>query len=281
MPAKLEDGEEPLNILYYGEGGTGKTTHLAHMADGGKIIVVNAESGLKARALKACGVKTANIEIYPDPGEPVTFEGLEGLWKHLYEQLDKNPKAYYGAYWDSITEIYSVLLDAVRMDAYERSQRGTKPRETEFFTDRADYGVMTEQVRKLVRKFRDLPIHFGASALERREQDDDGEVLYFPSVNPALQKDLYLWFDIVCHTSMKVLVDEETKESTEQFRGAFRPVGKYRAKDRFKATPIELIDPTFDRVLKYVEGDLTLDSDPIIKAARAAKNKPKTTNTRK
>jgi hypothetical protein len=271
MPAKLEDVEEPLNILYYGEGGTGKTSHLAHMADAGKILVINAESGLKARALKQLGVKTANIEIYPEPGEPVTFEGLEATWKHLYEQLNKSPKAYVGCYWDSLTEIYSVLLDAARADAYQRSLRGVKPRESEFFTDRADYGVMTEQVRKLVRKYRDLPIHFGASALERREQDDDGEVTYYPSVNPALQKDLYLWFDVVCHTTLKIDEDKETKTVTEQFRGAFRPVGKYRAKDRFKATPVELIDPTFDRVLAYVEGALTLESDPVIKKARANK----------
>ena len=159
MPSKLEDVAEPLRILYYGEGGTGKTTHLSHMASGGKVVAANAENGLKARALKACGVKTANIEVWPEAAEAVTFEGLEKLWMELYEELNKNPKAYVGCFWDSLTEIYSVLLDAARVEAYERSQRGTKPRDSEFFTDRADYGVMTEQVRKLSRKYRDLPIH--------------------------------------------------------------------------------------------------------------------------
>jgi KaiC/GvpD/RAD55 family RecA-like ATPase len=268
MAHQLEDVDEPLRILLYGEGGTGKTTHLCHMADLGKILVINAEAGVKARALRACGVNTKNIEVFPSADETISFDSLEAEWKRVYEAVSKKPNAYVGVVWDSLTEIYSVLLDQARADAYKRSQRGVKPRESEFFTDRSDYGVMAEQFRKLIRKFRDLPCHLGASALERREVDEnDGEVKYLPSVTPALQKDLYLWFDIIGHTTVKI--DEESKE--EQYRSAFRPVSKYSGKDRFKATPIELVEPTFTRVLKYVDGSLTLENDPVIKAAKAAK----------
>ena len=268
MSHMLEDAEEPLRLLFFGEGGSGKTTHLAHLADLGKVLIINAEAGVKATALKKCGVNTKNIEVFPSPDETISFESLEEEWKRVYDALNKNPKAYVGVVWDSLTEIYSVLLDQARADAYAKSQKGLKPRESEFFTDRSDYGVMAEQFRKLIRKYRDLPCHFGASALERREVDEnDGEVKYSPSVTPALQKDLYLWFDIIGHTTTRI--DEETKE--EQFRASFRRVGKYAGKDRFKATPVELIEPTFTRVLKYVDGSLTLEKDPVIKAARANK----------
>jgi hypothetical protein len=268
MGQQLEEIDEPLNILYYGEGGSAKTTNLCRMANLGKILVISAESGVKARALKACGVNIKNIEIYPGEGAEITYEGIEAEYHRIAEALQKKSGAYVGVVWDSLTEIYSVLLDQVVADAYKRSLRGQKPRESEFFIDRSDYGVMTEQVRKLIRKYRDLPCHFGACALERREVDEnDGAVAYRPSVTPALQKDLYLWFDVVCHTTVEI--NPDTKE--EQYRGSFRPIGKYRAKDRYKATPSELIEPTFDRVFGYVEGSLTLDNDPVIKKARAQK----------
>jgi len=258
MAQALTAMTEPLNVLYYGDGGTGKTTHLAHMADLGKVCIVNAESGVKRRALERSGVNVDNIEVFPEPGEKLTYESMEAEWLRIREALDKDPSAYVGWIWDSLTEIYKVLLDDVRTVGQAWMDKTGKKRDS-----REDYGEMGDQVRKLIRRGRDLPCHFGACALERRDVDEsDGTVAYRPSITPALMTDLYGWFDLVCHTSVIEVGD------TEQYRGLFKPLGKFRGKDRYKVMPRQLVDPTFDRVLAYVEESLTAESDPVMVAAQ-------------
>jgi hypothetical protein len=268
MPQPLTDLKEPVNALYYGDGGTGKTTALAGMANLGKVLIVNAESGVKRRALEAMDVDVDAIEIFPGPDEEITYDGLEAEWRRMRDALDEDPDSYVGVVWDSVTEIYKALLDNVVEAAVERQKRAGRARD-EFFIDRADYGVMTEQVRRLVRRYRDLPCHFGMAALARREQDDDGAVLYLPAVTPALQNDLIGWVDIVCHTSV-VHVD-----GVDEFRGLYKPHGKFRGKDRLRVLPKWLVNPSFDRVVAYAEGDLDVDSDPIMKEAAARAKKAK------
>lgn len=258
MAQALTSIDEPLNVLYYGDGGTGKTTHIAHMADLGKIRIVNAESGVKRRALERSGVNVDNIEIFPEVGEKLTYETLEADWLEMREALHKDPTAYVGYSWDSITEIYKVLLDDVIAAGQVVSDRTGKKRDP-----REDYREMSDQVRKLVRRCRDLPCHFAASALERRDVDDsDGSVAYRPSITPGLQTDLYGWFDLVCHTSIAEVGE------FEQYRGLFKPLGKYRGKDRYKVMPKQLVDPTFDRVLAYVEESLEPETDPVMVTAQ-------------
>lgn len=264
MTQTLTDIEEPLTTLYYGEGGTGKSTHLAHMANLGRIVAINAESGLKARALKRCGVNVKNIDVYPAPDERATYNGLVQEWMRIREANHKKPGTYVGVFWDSLTEITQLLLEDVREANPDRKD------------ERKSYGEMQDQIRSLIRKYRDLGIHFGASALDRRDIDDDGEVIYRPSVNPALQKDLPLWFDEII--SCSVSVDEEGEE---HYLGLFRAAGKRKGKDRFKVMPRYIVNPTFTRVLEYVEEELTADKDKISQTAFAKLNPPKNTKRNK
>lgn len=257
----LTEALEPVNTLYAGDGGSGKTTAIARMANGGKLFLVNAESGVKSRALKKRGVAVENIEIFPGPDEELSFESLEGQWLRIREELHEDPNAYFGVGWDSITEIHKALLDAVVAKAVIKADRVGKERDPNFIA-LEDYGVMTEQVRSLMRKYRDLPCHFAASALLRRDQDDDGTVTYNPAITPKLGLDLVGWMDIVCVTSV-ALVDGD-----EEYRGLFRPHGKYRGKDRLGVMPKWLVDPYFDRVLGYVEEEMTIENDPVMAEAK-------------
>jgi hypothetical protein len=269
MAEALTDSQEILCVLYYGDGGTGKTTDLAHMADLGKVVIVNAERGVKRSALERSGVNVDNIEVWPPPGEKVTYEGLEAEWLRLYEALNKDPDAYVGWIWDSLTEVYNVLFDSVKLAGEEWEARTQKKRDP-----RSDYGDTNDQVRKLIRKARDLPCHFGASALERRDQDNDGTIVYRPSIAPGLMKDMAMWFDIIVHKSV-VEVGED-----EQYVGLFKPLGKYRGKDRFKVMPRQVVSPSFDRVLAYVEESLTAPDDPVMQKAQKERDAQKK-NTKK
>jgi hypothetical protein len=260
MPRQLIEEDEPLNILYYGEGGGGKTTDVMAMAVFGKVWVANAESGVKARALRRVAdelgieIPIENIEIFPGPGEELTYDGLEGEWKRIREALHKDPKAYAGVIWDSVTEIQQTMKDLDVARSLMKANRRGLDRDP-FIVDQDNWRTVNEQCRALIRKFRDLPCHFAATALERREKDNHGEVVYMPGVTPGLQSDLIGWMDVVCHVEEKVINNEEA------YMGLFRNRTVYRGKDRFKVLPAQIVDPTFDRVVAYVNDELTLEDD--------------------
>jgi hypothetical protein len=255
--------EEYLNICYYGNEGTGKTTDLAHMAKLGKVMYVNAESGIKRRPIESFGVPLANIELYPDPtsGEPLTFEGMEAVFWAMKRDLENEPGSWAGTVWDSGSEITKLLLEDVTAKRVAKAEKLKRQGKTvseamlsPFFRDRDEWGEMSEQVRWLLRRFRDLPCHFGISCLMRRDTDDDGKVHYGPAVNPGIQGDVLGWVDVVCRTTAEVV------DGRDAYVGHFRPESKYRGKDRFRGLdegiPRLMRDPTFDRVLMALRGEL-------------------------
>lgn len=258
--ATLSEIRDPVNILYYGNPGSGKTTALAHMAKLGRVIHIDSESGLKGKPLQALGVPIERIELHRD----ISYQALESLFWDIKSDLDSDPDAYAGVIWDSITETQKIMLEAVVHRAVEKANNKGMERD-EFFVDRSDWGVITEQMRRLIRMFRDLPCHTGWSALERRDQDDDGTVKYGPALSPAVQTDLMGYVDLICHTDA-VLIDNESF-----FVGQFRTEGKYQAKDRLGPMPNKMVTPTVDRVIAYYEGTIDESNDPEL--ARASKAK--------
>lgn len=261
--ATLADDDEYVNALYYGKSGTGKTLAAAHMAKLGPVVFINAENGLKKRAAKQHGIDPSNVLIFPDPAtdEELTFKAIEDLGWELKAELDDDPTRYAGIVWDSASEIHKVLLTTHANKMWEKAQRNGRDRDR-FFIDRPDYGVMTEQMRTLIQFYRDLPCHLAITALERRDQDDDGKIQYAPAVTPALQADLIGWMDIIGHTYV------ETFKTGPEYRADFEPAGKYQAKDRFEALPRMLIDPFFDRIVGYVHDEINSDNDPVMNAGR-------------
>jgi len=230
--ATLSDEREFVNILYYGEPGVGKTTALAHMAKLGRVVYIDAEAGLKPGPLKRLGVPIENIE----PHREVSYKALDALYHELVGELAADPDAIAGVVLDSISEIQRKILEQDAKNPIELSQR--------------DYGVNTQELRLLIRHFRDLPCHVGFTSHVRRDQDDDGEVRYGPSLTPAVQGDLLGYVDLVCYLRTARRDDGDEPD----YVGVFRPIGKHKAKDRFGILPPKLIDPSFDRVAAYVEG---------------------------
>lgn len=255
--AALSVEDEKINLCYYGPEGTAKTTNAAYMAHLGRVLYINAEGGLIARRLKRLGVPIENIKIWPDPdsGETVSFQGIEDLFWNLKGDLLADKDSWAGVVWDSATEITAAILEDVVASQVEKAERAGKSRDP-FFTDIADYGTMATQVRQLLRKFRDLPCHFVLTALERRDTDDDGQVAYGPAVIPSLMSDIAGYVGILIHTEVKEIGGEQI------YTGRTATGTKYRAKDRFGVLPKNMATPTFDRVVAYMNEDLTPDTDP-------------------
>ena len=265
--AAYDETEEHLNVLYWGREGAGKTIDIAAATQLGKVLFVNAEGGLKKRALLANGVKTENLVVFPRPGQPLTYDTLEQAIFRIKSDLMDDPKSWFLFAIDSVTELAQAFTDEAGDDRYEKGKKKNPAWNPtigdQFFTDLSDYGTSTKMVRKIVRMLRDLPIHVAMTTLERRDVDEDtSKVAYGPAVGPALQTSLLGYVDVVLYCKAP---DEER----DYFRAQTKKVGAARAKDRIGILPKVLVNPTFPRLLAYNEGTLAEDSDPVQKVLEA------------
>ncbi|HEU5046109.1 MAG TPA: AAA family ATPase [Nocardioidaceae bacterium] len=269
----LDDTVDYLNVLLYGREGTAKTTSAAFAANvaakqgKGRVLVVNAEGGLKAVALRRRGIDTSRIAVWPDPekGEQITFKSLERLHERLLSDLTDDPGCWFAVIIDSLTDVHVALREQAtdkRINKMQNDPRVTdKSLIDEDFVDRDDYGVMTNQLRQLTRRFRDLPCHVIITALERT---DDKTGVVGPSLTPALAGDVLGYVDLVMYLRATLhATGEDEDDALAEFRALTRPGKVTRAKDRFDLTPRVLVEPRFDRILGYIMGELEEASDPI------------------
>lgn len=267
----LDQEPDHLSVLYYGREGTTKTTSALRMTAlpaPGRVLLVNAEGGAKAQALAKHGVDTSRVATWPAPGKRVTFAGLEALFYRLAADLEKDPDAWLGVVWDSGTEIVQTVLDQVVEDAIAeqeeiiaktRGRAGNISVRDRFDTDRDDYRKMSNMVRSLVRKWRYLPCHFVMTALVR---EDGGEgkgkrTVYGPKFTPALADDILGYMDQVLY------LKSTRNKGRPVYYATTVQADDDRAKDRYDSLPRELVDPGFDRVLGYIQGELVAADDPI------------------
>lgn len=269
----LEEAEEYVNALFYGEPGSGKTTNAASMAKlGGTIVYIDAEAGLKVQPMKRLAIPTDRILRY----RVETFDDLQNLYWQLKAKLEEQAarvaqakkdgeeipaeeraKFVIGVVFDSMTEIQKKLLEGITNARYAKSvaqaqRAGMVVQDDPFSTDRDEWGRMTEMCRRVTRQFRDLECHTAFVCLDRREVDKEateGGVFYRPALTPAFSTDLMGYVDVVIYTSREE-VDDLHDES--QFVGITTATGKYRGKDRYGVLPSAFPNPTFDRLVHFV-----------------------------
>jgi hypothetical protein len=247
----LDDAEEFVNVLYYGEPGSGKTTAAASMAKLGKIVYIDAEAGLKVQPMRRLSIPTDQIMRY----RVETFDDLQNLYWQLKAKLDEEPGAFAGVVFDSMTEIQKKLLEGITNARYAKSvaqaQRGGfEVKDDPFETDRDVWGRMSEMCRRICRQFRDLECHTAFVCLDKRDVDKEGDggVFYRPALTPAFATDLQGYVDVVLHMSQ----EDAELDDFSRFIGLSVPIGKYRGKDRYGVLPPSMPNPTFDRVVDFV-----------------------------
>lgn len=274
----LEDAPEYQRILWYGREGSGKTTDAADAANrakalGSKVLVINAEAGLKIKALQRAGVDTSAIRLWPDPNKPVqiTHRRLDRLFRTLMQDLEADRNAWYAVVFDSASDIVESMVGYVGDKRVAKARDGGVDIDEidEYATDRNDYGTMGKMFRDILRKYRDLPCHVLLTALERRDEDEDTHrVMYGPAVSPGVQGSLLGYVDIVLAT--------KADDGSNPFRALTAKTARYRAKDRYHILPPVLVEPTFGRILDYYDGVLTEATDPKQALLRSGKKKPAT-----
>lgn len=258
----LDDVDEYYKLLYYANPGDGKTTAIAAMARRGHVVYIPSDPGLKPKALKRQGIPIENIEPWYD----VSYDGLIELHENLLRRTASGEKIF-GLCWDTCTEQIRVFVrEAVEAGVIKAEKIGKLRSEFDVYVE--DYGIVTEQMRKLLRLFHGLPMHLAIACHVRRTVDDDGSVSYGPGLTPAVAADMVGYMDCIIHLRTTDFGDDEP-----EFSGLTRPSGKWQAKDRYGLLPKNMIDPSFDRVLDYLDEKIVKEEDPLQIAARARRAK--------
>ena len=117
--APVDDVVDYTNTLLYGREGSGKTTAAARLANlasslpagKGKVLVINAEGGLKKKPLQNRGVDTSRVVLWPDPKkhQRVTHQSLDQIHRKVKADLERDPESWLGVVFDSATEMELLL----------------------------------------------------------------------------------------------------------------------------------------------------------------------------
>lgn len=247
----LADIQTHMKLLYYGRPKSGKTTDAASIAKSegvARVEYIEVESGLKPQPLiNHFAVPVAKINVNRETDD----EAIEDLISTLNADV---PDA---VVVDSATELHKKLLEELAGFKRSRDLAAGKVRD-KYSVEVGDYGDNTTQMRRFFRAFRDLPCHTIFVALEKRDQDKQtGEVGYGPDLTPKLASDLLGYVDVICHTT----VEGVAGRAEPNYWGTFRALDLYEGGDRFHMLPPRLINPSADRILAYIDGELTLDDD--------------------
>jgi hypothetical protein len=255
----LDEANEWAKVVYYGDPSTGKTTALAGMAHLGKVLFVDAESGLKKTALRRVGIPTENIERTTVRG----FEDMQALIWELRDAFDKDPGHLIGVCVDSFSELEQVILTQVTQDKVDKASRRGVARDP--FDNDESWQENSAKMRRILRDLRDLPCHVGFAALSRRDMDEEGVVFYRPANTPQVSNLLVASCDI--SIAMQPVWTQE--RGGDVHWGITKRSGKWYGKDRFGILPLRFPYPSFDRIAGYLAGELTAKTDPEVKAFRA------------
>ncbi len=253
MPSLIDEAEFS-RICLFGEYGTGKTTALASAVNlGGRVHHLDAEKRLKASPIRRAGFDPALITPHRD----FNLKDLSQLVWDVKAELHDSPGSVSAFGLDTVTELTKQGIRAIA-DRNLQAEKRKADKQGIVFTytpgnvDLEWWNELTEIMTMWFRDLTALETNLVFLAHERREVDAAG-VRIGPATSPAIQAALLAYVDIVGHI-----------ENDLGFRVArFAPGSKYVAKDTFGVLPGMMASPTVERIVRYVSGELTPDTDPV------------------
>lgn len=268
----LDDVQEFYRGLYYSDPGGGKTTAIAAAARLGRVVYIDADGGLKPKALRRHDIPTGNIEPVPD----TSYAGLIALHQELLIRLADGEEIFALA-WDTASKSQEAFLDEVMPRSLEKSERKARRQSVEYERSEfevylEDRGEVVEMMKKLLRRFHGLPCHLLIGAHQRRDVDDEtSKVTIGPGLSPSVSASFGGWMDFIIHCRSELFEGDASLAEWEgmEFMGVTRPDGRFVAKDRFGILPMRMINPSFDRVVGYLDGNIVRNKDELQNAAIA------------
>lgn len=281
--------DDYLKMLVYAQGGIGKTVLAATTSQlDGDTLFISAERGTKSIRLKKWAerinlekIHVVGMDNFIDFNDYYEFlydhvemvkqydryrksgdntnasKILESIWKQQSDEVRKKgemPRIYRTVVIDSLTEVQRRSLDRIVDTRTGQVNPGSITRGVKFESNRTtlqDYGDNTQQMRKLVRAFRDLDMNVIFTALESEIQDEmTGKVTVRPALTDKLWQDVNGYVDIVAR-----MFTTTNKEKQTVRKIAFQPYANYTAKDRTGALGMGMTDATVKQIVDKIAAE--------------------------
>ena len=180
------------------------------------------------------------------------------------ERGDNEVRIYHTIVIDSITENQKRSMDRILAIKYNEGTGGTFGAKVDFDTKNAatlpDYGTNTNQLRKLVRAFRDMEINVVYTALLGTDEDKDSGRIneYRPALTDKLAQDVKGFVDVIGY----YFLDNGKDKNAEPIRRLMvQPIPKYMAKDRSGSLGKVVNNPTIPMIFgKVIDGLVKIEN---------------------
>ena len=217
--------------LFFGPAGGGKTTLLGTAEDDPRtspMLLLDYEGGLTS--LVGRDIDVVRIRSWQDYNEVYTLLASDG---HQYKSVGL----------DSISETHIFSL----LKLLDEPGRKGDPN----LLAQGDYGKALVQMRRLIREFRDLPLHLFATALAKDDVDPRIGAIRKPSLVGSFADEAPGLFDLVGYLNIGDVTNEAGEVSTERIL-ILQNYPSIRAKVRSPwgtFAPDEIVSPTITSVL--------------------------------
>lgn len=233
-----------LNMLIYGDYGTGKTRLAASAIDVPEmapVLVLDYEGGTESLRRPYPGVHVLRVTTWDD-------------MQRVYDELHRTGGGGYKTIiLDSLTEIQKFSMYAIMekrvVDALAKGDEADPD-----VPGMREWGKNVEQTRKFVRAFRDLPVHTIFTALSKDDKDPRTQKRKtLPSLSGKVAQEVPAFLDVVVYYYIKRVDDEEKRillcNATEG----------NTAKDRTGKLPLVIEAPTMQKVFDFILGSEDAD----------------------
>ena len=190
----VAESPEFINMLVYGNPGAGKTV-LSGSADAvpelRPTLILDVEGGTFSIRERFPDVEVVRVQTWPD-------------MQRVYDALYKMDHEYQTVVLDSLTEMQKFSMYRIMADVLKEHP----DRDPEVPSIR-EWGKNIEQIRRLVRAFRDLPMNTIFTALATTDKDNKtGAVVTRPSLSGKLAMEVGGFVDIMLYMNTKVVDGE-------------------------------------------------------------------------
>lgn len=191
-----------LNAVVWGAPGEGKTVLISTMP--GKGVILDCEGGLLSIRDKVGG-RISAVKV-------TSFDTL----REVFKELKQGGTGFEWVAIDSLTEAGKLCMDKVMHDQKDKDVPAMR-----------DYLVCIEDMRKLIRAFRDLPMHVMFTALPKDDKDEQyGTIVRKPSLPGKLSDDACGYVDLIFY------LHTQEKDGVSTRMLLTQPSERFYAKDR-------------------------------------------------
>lgn len=239
VPTTVSDTVFNYNMLIFGDYGAGKTVFAGSamdVPDLSPVLFLDVEGGTLSLKTRSPNVHVIRIT---DPAQ------VTKVW----QDLRKGNHPYKTVVIDSLTELHKLIIRYIMLDVMENDDKDNRDEDV---PSMREYLKATEQVRRICRRYRDLPLNSVFTALITEEEDDQRKKKYKKiNLSRKLAGEVGGFFDEVFYIYLKEI------DNVEKRLMLTRRTEEIGAKDRSDTLPPVVEDPTMELVFEYFTGERT------------------------